>query len=69
MRSPVAHSHEVSVRERRVFLAVIGFLTFASVYATVVVAPVITQIAAEFDISTGTAGLLVAAYGAPGIIV
>jgi len=59
----------VSVRERRVFLAVLGFLTFASVYATVVVAPVITQIASDFDISTGTAGLLVAAYGAPGIIV
>lgn len=56
-------------RERRVFLSVLGFLTFASVYATVVVAPVITQIASEFDISTGTAGLLVAAYGAPGIIV
>ena len=32
----------MSVRERRIFLAVIGFLTFASVYATVVVAPVIT---------------------------
>ena len=56
-------------RERRLFLAVLGFLTFASVYATVVVAPVITQIAGEFDISTGTAGLLVAAYGAPGIVV
>src|SRR5439155_955936 len=37
--------------------------------AAVVVAPVITQIASDFDISTGTAGLLVAAYGAPGIIV
>jgi predicted MFS family arabinose efflux permease len=59
----------VTPKERRLFLAVLGFLTFASVYATVVVAPVITQIAAEFDISTGTAGLLVAAYGAPGIVV
>ena len=47
----------------------LGFLTFASVYATVVVAPVITQIARDFEISTGTAGLLVAAYGAPGIVV
>jgi predicted MFS family arabinose efflux permease len=59
----------VTVRERRVLLAVLGALTFASVYATVVIAPVLTQIAAEFDISTGTAGLLVAAYGGPGIVV
>jgi predicted MFS family arabinose efflux permease len=59
----------VTTRQRRVLLGVLGALTFASVYATVVIAPVLTQIAAEFDISTGTAGLLVAAYGAPGVIV
>ncbi|HKW77799.1 MAG TPA: MFS transporter [Candidatus Limnocylindria bacterium] len=59
----------MSVRERRVLLTVLGALTFASVYATVVVAPVLTQIAAEFGVTTGTAGLLVAAYGAPGILV
>ncbi len=59
----------MSLSERRVLLAVLGALTFASVYATVVIAPVLTQIAGEFDISTGTAGLLVAAYGAPGILV
>jgi predicted MFS family arabinose efflux permease len=59
----------VSARERRVLLGVLGALTFASVYATVVIAPVLTQIAAEFDITTGTAGWLVAAYGAPGVIV
>ena len=41
----------MTVRERRVLLAVLGALTFASVYATVVIAPVLTQIAAEFDIS------------------
>lgn len=56
-------------RERRVLLGVLGFLTFASVYATVVIAPVLTQIASEFGITTGTAGLLVAAYGGPGVIV
>src|SRR2546428_9963689 len=67
--SPAARSREVSGRERRVLLGVLGALTFASVYATVVIAPVLTQIAAEFDISTGTAGLLVAAYAAPGVIV
>jgi predicted MFS family arabinose efflux permease len=59
----------VSVRDRRVLLGVLGFLTFASVYAAVVIAPVLTQIASEFGVSTGTAGLLVAAYGGPGIIV
>jgi len=59
----------VSVRERRIFLAVLGFLTFTTVYANVVVAPVLTQIAGEFDVSTGTAGLLVAANGGPGIFV
>ncbi len=59
----------MSPRERRSLLAVLGALTFASVYATVVIAPVLTQIAGEFDITTGTAGLLVAAYGGPGIFV
>jgi predicted MFS family arabinose efflux permease len=48
---------------------VLGALTFASVYATIVIAPVLTQIAGEFDVSTGTAGLLVAAFGAPGVVV
>ena len=59
----------MSLRERRVLLGVLGFLTFATVYSTVVIAPVITQIASEFGISTGTAGLLVAAYGGPGVVV
>ena len=55
--------------ERRLLLAVLGSLTFASVYAHVVMSPVLTQLADEFGISTGTAGLVVAAYGAPGILV
>ena len=55
--------------ERRALILILGFLTFASVYASVVMAPVLTQIAAEFGISTGAAGLVVAAYGAPGIVV
>src|SRR5438128_12259825 len=32
-------------------------------------AAVLTQIAGEFNITAGTAGLVVAAYGAPGIVV
>ena len=56
-------------RERRVLLAVLGSLTFTAVYASVVISPVLTQIASEFGITTGTAGLVVAAYGAPGVLV
>ncbi|HKY51753.1 MAG TPA: MFS transporter [Candidatus Limnocylindria bacterium] len=58
----------MSPRERRLLLALVGSLTFASVYAGFVMAPVLTQIAGEFAISTGTAGLVTAAYGGPGIL-
>ena len=56
-------------RERRLLLAVLGFLTFSSVYANIVISPVITQLAAEFGVTTGTAGLVAAAYGVPGIFI
>ena len=59
----------MSARERRTLLFLLGYLTFSAVYVGVVIAPVLTPIASEFDISTGTAGLVVAAYGAPGILV
>jgi MFS transporter, DHA1 family, inner membrane transport protein len=59
----------LSPGERRRLLGLLGFLTFNAVYVGVVMAPVLTQIASEFNITTGTAGLVVAAYGAPGIIV
>src|SRR4029079_11139601 len=52
-----------------ILLGVLGSLTFTAVYASVVISPVLTQIASEFDIPTGTAGLVVAAYGAPGVLV
>lgn len=55
--------------ERRALLGLLGFLTFSAVYVSVVIAPVLTQVAGEFEITTGTAGLAVAAYGAPGILV
>jgi len=58
----------LSPRERRLLLSLIGSLTFASVYASFVMAPVLTQIAGEFTISTGTAGLVTAAYAGPGIV-
>ena len=53
----------------RSLLGLLGFLTFNAVYVGIVMAPVLTQIASEFRITTGTAGLVVAAYGAPGILV
>ncbi|MGH2499498.1 MAG: MFS transporter [Candidatus Limnocylindria bacterium] len=56
-------------RERRTLLTVLGFLTFSSVYVNIVVTPVLEQLAGEFGVTTGTAGLLVAAYGLPGIAV
>ena len=54
---------------RRALLAILGFLAFSAVYNGLVMSPVLELIAREFAISTGTAGLVVAAYGAPGIAV
>jgi len=59
----------LSPAERRALLLVIGFLAFAAVYNGLVMSPVLEQMAREFGITTGTAGLVVAAYGAPGIAV
>ena len=55
--------------ERRALVLTLGFLSFAAVYNGLVMNPVLEQIAHEFGTSTGTAGLVVAAYGAPGIAV
>jgi predicted MFS family arabinose efflux permease len=55
-------------RQRRTLLGVLGFLTFAAVYANVVIVPVLVQIAGEFGTTAGTAGLTAAAYGLPGIL-
>lgn len=54
--------------EKRLVLGIVGALTFSSVYAMLVMAPVLTPISDEFGVSTGTAGLVVAAYGGPGVI-
>lgn len=59
----------MNAAERRGLLAVLGFLSFSAVYSGVVMSPVLEQMAREFGITTGTAGLVVAAYGAPGIAV
>ncbi|MDQ3098042.1 MAG: MFS transporter [Chloroflexota bacterium] len=53
--------------QRRLLLGALGFLSFGAVYANVVMAPVLTQVAREFGTTTGTAGLVVAAFGLPGI--
>jgi len=53
----------LSPGERRRLLGLLGFLTFNAVYVGVVMAPVLTQIAGEFSITTGTAGLVVQLLG------
>lgn len=50
-------------------LATLGFLSFAAVYSHVVVSPVLVDVGREYGVSTGVAGLLVTAYGIPGIVV
>lgn len=55
--------------ERRTLLGTLGFLSFASVYAHVVVIPVLVVIGGEFGISPGGAGLLVAGFAVPGIVI
>ncbi len=55
--------------DRRTLIAVLGFLMFAAVYVQGVVTPVLIQVAGEFGISTGTAGLVAASYAAPGIVI
>ncbi len=58
----------MSSGEKRVVLSIVGALTFASLYAMLVMAPVLTQLSDEFGVSTGTAGLVAAAYGGPGVV-
>lgn len=55
--------------ERRILLGALGFLSFGAVYVGVVVIPVLAQIGREFGTTTGTAGIIVAAYGLPGVFV
>lgn len=59
----------MTAAERRILLGALGFLSFGAVYANVVMTPVLTQIGREFGTTTGTAGLVVAAYGGPGILI
>lgn len=54
---------------RGVLLGSLGFLSFAAVYNNIVVSPVLVEIARDLGVSVGTAGLLVSAYGLPGIVV
>ncbi len=54
---------------RAVLLGSLGFLSFAAVYNNIVVSPVLVDIARDLGVSVGTAGLLVTAYGIPGIVV
>jgi predicted MFS family arabinose efflux permease len=57
------------VSSRAVLLGSLGFLSFAAVYNNIVVSPVLVDIARDLGVSVGTAGLLVTAYGIPGVVV
>jgi len=50
-------------------MASLGLLSFSAVYNHLLVSPVLVEIAREMGVSVGTAGLLVTAYGLPGIVV
>lgn len=54
---------------RAILLGSLGFLSFATVYNNIVVSPVLVDIARDLGVSIGTSGLLVTAYGIPGIVV
>ncbi len=54
--------------ERRLLLPLMA-ATFAVIYSSTVIAALVTPIAAEFDVTTGTVGLITAAYAAPGVVV
>ncbi len=56
-------------RERRTLLWVLGFLSFSSVYANVVIVPVLVEIASDFGTTAGSAGMVAGAYGLPGIAI
>lgn len=54
---------------RATLMASLGLLSFAAVYNHLLVSPVLVEIAREMGVSVGTAGLLVTAFGLPGIVV
>lgn len=47
------------------FLGALGLLAFANVLTSLAAVPLLVPIAQEFDVTSGIAGLLVAAYGLP----
>ena len=55
-------------REQRIVMAVLTFLGASYVYSTTIMAPLLLQLAAQFGVSAGTAGLTSAAYGVPTIV-
>jgi predicted MFS family arabinose efflux permease len=56
------------IGQRRTPLAVLAFVAFCFVYSTLALVPVLLQLAEEFDISVGTAGLTTTAYGVASVV-
>ena len=57
------------MRRDRFLIAALSLASFAVIYSSNVIAPLVTQIAADFDTTVGTIGVVAAAYALPGIVV
>jgi predicted MFS family arabinose efflux permease len=57
------------VSGERHLVASFALATFATIYSAVVIAPLVTQISADFGVTAGTVGLVAAAYAIPGVFV
>ncbi|NIK61405.1 MFS transporter [Kribbella shirazensis] len=53
---------------RRLVLAVLALVSLTIAYSTLAMAPLLVQMADEYDVSVGRAGLATAAYGLPGAV-
>jgi predicted MFS family arabinose efflux permease len=52
----------------RLLVGALATATFSVIYSANVIAPLVTQMAAEFGVSVGTIGVVAAAYALPGIV-
>ena len=65
----LSSSRSTSADRSGPFLVPLSLSAFAVIYSGAVIAPLVTQLAGEFDVSTGSVGLAVAAYSLPAIVV
>jgi len=56
------------VRSDRFLIFALAAASFAVIYSSSVIAPLVTQMAAEFDTTAGGIGVVAAAYAVPGVV-